>query len=57
MKKEEIAELFTEKLCVPAPADPVQLTALAREVLRERFLTARVGTPAPTSWSPRPGPS
>jgi L-lactate dehydrogenase complex protein LldF len=43
MKKEEIAELFTEKLGVPAPADPVRLTAMAREVLRERFLTAGVG--------------
>ena len=43
MKKEEIAELFTEKLGVPAPADPVRLTALAREALRERFLTAGVG--------------
>jgi L-lactate dehydrogenase complex protein LldF len=43
MKKEEISELFTEKLGVPAPADPVRLTALAREALRERFLAAGVG--------------
>jgi L-lactate dehydrogenase complex protein LldF len=43
MKKEEIAELFTEKLGVPAPADPVRLTALAREALRERFLKAGMG--------------
>jgi L-lactate dehydrogenase complex protein LldF len=43
MKKEEIAELFRSKLGVEAPADPEALTAIARRVLRERFLAADMG--------------
>lgn len=43
MKKEEIAELFRAKLGVEAPADAAALTAIARRVLRERFLAADMG--------------
>jgi L-lactate dehydrogenase complex protein LldF len=43
MKKEEVAELFRLKLGVEAPADPAALTAIARRVLRERFLAADMG--------------
>jgi L-lactate dehydrogenase complex protein LldF len=43
MKKEEIAELFRAKLGVDAPADAAALTAIARRVLRERFLAADMG--------------
>jgi L-lactate dehydrogenase complex protein LldF len=43
LKKEEIAELFTRKLGVEAPPDPVQLTAIARSTLREKFLLADMG--------------
>jgi L-lactate dehydrogenase complex protein LldF len=40
MTKEEIASLFTEKLGVEAPAEPLQLTAIARQKLRQEFLQA-----------------
>jgi len=43
LKKEEIAQLFREKLGLDAPADPVALTAVARTALRERFLAAEMG--------------
>lgn len=43
MKKEEIAQLFSEKLGVDAPPDPVKLTAIARTTLREKFLSAQLG--------------
>src|SRR5512134_3072465 len=43
LKKEEIAELFSEKLDIDAPTDPVELTRIAREVLREKFLNAEMG--------------
>lgn len=43
LKKEEIAGLFSEKLEVDAPSDPVKLTAIARASLRERFLSAEMG--------------
>jgi len=43
LKKEEIAALFREKLGVDAPADPVELTRIARERLRHEFLTADMG--------------
>ncbi|MBN2369309.1 MAG: iron-sulfur cluster-binding protein, partial [Vicinamibacteria bacterium] len=43
LKKEEIADLFRDHLGAEAPADPVQLTAVARAALRERFLTAGMG--------------
>jgi L-lactate dehydrogenase complex protein LldF len=41
--KEEIAELFREKLGVEAPADTQALTAIARAKLREEFLAADMG--------------
>jgi L-lactate dehydrogenase complex protein LldF len=43
LKKEEIAALFSEKLDIHAPADPVELARIAREVLREKFLNAEMG--------------
>lgn len=43
LKKEEIAALFSEKLHMDAPADPVELARIAREILREKFLTAQMG--------------
>jgi L-lactate dehydrogenase complex protein LldF len=43
MRKEEIAALFREKLGLEAPTDPLELAAIARRVLRERFLQAEMG--------------
>jgi L-lactate dehydrogenase complex protein LldF len=43
LKKEEIAEIFSDKLAIDAPADPIELTRIAREVLREKFLDAEMG--------------
>lgn len=43
LKKEEIAALFSEKLHMDAPADPVELARIAREILREKFLDAQMG--------------
>jgi len=43
LKKEEIANLFANKLGVEAPPEPVQLTAIARNILREKFLKAEMG--------------
>jgi L-lactate dehydrogenase complex protein LldF len=43
LKKEEIAAIFSEKLNINALADPVELTRIAREVLREKFLNAGMG--------------
>jgi L-lactate dehydrogenase complex protein LldF len=43
LKKEEIAAIFSEKLHIDAPADPIELTRIAREVLREKFLNAGMG--------------
>ncbi|MCA2003025.1 MAG: lactate utilization protein, partial [Chloroflexi bacterium] len=43
LKKEQVGELFHEKLGVPYTADIPTLTAVARKVLREVFLTADVG--------------
>lgn len=43
LTKEEIAALFSEKLHIDAPADPVELARIAREVLREKFLNAQMG--------------
>lgn len=43
LKKEEIAALFSEKLHMDAPADPVELARIAREILREKFLAAQMG--------------
>lgn len=43
LKKEEIAALFSEKLGIEAPSDPIELARIAREVLREKFLNAGMG--------------
>src|ERR1044071_8042090 len=43
LKKEEIAALFSEKLHINAPSDPVELARIAREVLRQKFLHADMG--------------
>ena len=43
LKKEEVAALFSEKLDIHAPTDPVELARIAREVLREKFLSAEMG--------------
>ena len=43
LKKEEIAAIFSEKLDMNAPADPIELARIAREVLREKFLNAEMG--------------
>ena len=43
LKKEEIAALFSAKLDINAPADPIELARIAREVLREKFLYAEMG--------------
>jgi L-lactate dehydrogenase complex protein LldF len=43
LKKEEIAALFSEKLNIDAPADPIELARIARETLREKFLAAGMG--------------
>jgi L-lactate dehydrogenase complex protein LldF len=43
LTKEDIAELFTRKLGVNAPADPLQLCAIARTHLRQAFLSAEMG--------------
>ena len=43
LKKEEIAALFSEKLNMDAPTDPIELARIAREVLREKFLNADMG--------------
>ncbi|HUU80942.1 MAG TPA: LUD domain-containing protein, partial [Acidobacteriota bacterium] len=41
--KEEIAELFAQKLRVPYTAIPQELTMIAREQLREKFLSSQMG--------------
>lgn len=43
LKKEQVAQLFHEKLGIPYTEDIPTLTATARKVLREVFLTADVG--------------
>jgi L-lactate dehydrogenase complex protein LldF len=43
LKKEEIAALFSDKLNMDAPTDPVELARIAREVLREKFINADMG--------------
>lgn len=43
LKKEEIAALFSEKLDINAPTDPIELARIAREILREKFLNAEMG--------------
>ncbi|MDX9821739.1 MAG: LutB/LldF family L-lactate oxidation iron-sulfur protein [Syntrophales bacterium] len=43
MTKEDIAELFREKLHVDVQPDPKMLTEIARERLRAEFLTADMG--------------
>jgi L-lactate dehydrogenase complex protein LldF len=43
LRKEEIAALFSAKLHIDAPPDPVELARIARETLREKFLAAEMG--------------
>src|SRR5258707_14503688 len=43
LKKEEIAALFSEKLDINTPSDPIELARIAREVLREKILNAGMG--------------
>jgi L-lactate dehydrogenase complex protein LldF len=43
MRKEEIATLFRDRLGIDAPTDPLELAAIARKMLRERFLEAEMG--------------
>jgi L-lactate dehydrogenase complex protein LldF len=43
LRKEQVGELFHEKLGIPYTVDIPTLTATARKVLREVFLTADVG--------------
>jgi L-lactate dehydrogenase complex protein LldF len=43
LKKEEVAALFSEKLDIHAPTNPIELARIAREVLREKFLNAEMG--------------
>lgn len=43
LKKEQVAELFHEKLGIPYTVDIPTLTATARRVLREIFLSADIG--------------
>ena len=43
LSKENIADLFHEKFGTPKDATPEQLTMKARELLREKYLTADVG--------------
>jgi L-lactate dehydrogenase complex protein LldF len=41
--REQVSELFTEKLGMPPNNDPEALTAVAREYMRQKFLTADMG--------------
>jgi len=43
LRKEQVGELFHEKLGIPYTVDIPTLTAKAREILREVFLTADIG--------------
>ncbi|MBL8097723.1 MAG: LUD domain-containing protein [Anaerolineales bacterium] len=43
LKKEQVAQLFHEKLNIPYTEDIPTLTATARKILREIFLTADIG--------------
>lgn len=43
LKKEDVADIFSEKLDLRAPSDPVELARIAREVLRAKFLSAEMG--------------
>ncbi len=43
LTKEEIAELFSKHLGINAPSDPIELARIARETLREKFLSAEMG--------------
>jgi len=43
LKKEEVADLFSKKLHIDAPSDPIELARIARETLRKKFLDADMG--------------
>lgn len=41
--REEIGKLFSEELNIPYTSDPTELTKIAREILRQKFLNADIG--------------
>ena len=41
--KEDVARVFTEKLGTPAGLTPEQMTLVARDILREKYIQAEVG--------------
>ncbi len=41
--REDIGRLFADRLEIPYTSDPEELTRIARRILREKFLRARVG--------------
>jgi L-lactate dehydrogenase complex protein LldF len=43
LTKDEIAALFSKHLGIDAPSDPLELARIARETLREKFLSAQMG--------------
>ncbi|MBZ5538045.1 MAG: iron-sulfur cluster-binding protein [Acidobacteriia bacterium] len=43
LTKEDIADLFSEKLHMDAPADPIRLAEIARQKLRQEFIAADMG--------------
>jgi L-lactate dehydrogenase complex protein LldF len=43
LTKEEVAALFSKHLGIDAPTDPIELARIARETLREKFLSAQMG--------------
>jgi len=43
LKKEEIADIFSKKLHIDAPSDPIELARIARETLRKKFMDADMG--------------
>ena len=43
MSRQDVSDLFVEKLKVPYTEDPQELTLIARELLRQKYLTADIG--------------
>ena len=43
LTKEDIADLFSDKLHMDAPADPIRLAEIARQKLRQEFISADMG--------------
>jgi L-lactate dehydrogenase complex protein LldF len=48
--KEDVAKLFYEKLHTAPNLSPEQLTLIAREKLRDKYVQAEIGITAPISW-------